>query len=117
MPGCRRMRSFRVAGMLWCAIVILRLLDLQVIQARDLQDKAVRQHEAVVDIPAPMSGSVFEVLVSAGATVSAGQEVIVLESMKMEIPVESPEAGVVAEVLVSPEETVEEGQTLLRVES
>ena len=51
---------------------------------------------AVVDIPAPMSGSVFEVLVSAGASVSAGQEVIVLESMKMEIPVESPEAGVVA---------------------
>lgn len=72
---------------------------------------------AVVDIPAPMSGSVFEVLVSAGASVSAGQEVIVLESMKMEIPVESPEAGIVAEVLVSPEETVEEGQTLVRVES
>ncbi|MYA52960.1 MAG: acetyl-CoA carboxylase biotin carboxyl carrier protein subunit [Dehalococcoidia bacterium] len=64
-----------------------------------------------------MSGSVFEVLVSAGAPVSAGQEVIVLESMKMEIPVECPEAGTVAEVLVSPEETVEEGQTLLRVKS
>ena len=64
-----------------------------------------------------MSGSVFEVLVSAGAAVSAGQEVIVLESMKMEIPVESPEAGVVAEVLVAPEETVEEGQTLVRVET
>ena len=64
-----------------------------------------------------MSGSVFEVLVSAGAAVSAGQEVIVLESMKMEIPVESPEAGVVAEVLVVPEETVEEGQTLVRVET
>ncbi len=64
-----------------------------------------------------MSGSVFEVLVSPGASVSAGQEVIVLESMKMEIPVESPEAGTVAEVLVAPEETVEEGQTLVRVES
>ena len=64
-----------------------------------------------------MSGSVFEVLVSPGAAVSAGQEVIVLESMKMEIPVESPEAGVVAEVLVAPEETVEEGQTLVRVET
>lgn len=72
---------------------------------------------AVIDIAAPMSGSVFEVLVSSGAAVSAGQEVIVLESMKMEIPVECPEAGTVAEVLVSPEENVEEGQTLLRVES
>ena len=56
MPGCRTMRSFRVAGILWCAIVILRLLDLQVIQARDLQEKAVRQHEAVVDIPAHRGG-------------------------------------------------------------
>lgn len=72
---------------------------------------------ASVDVLAPMSGSVFEVLVSAGTAVSAGQEVLVLESMKMEIPVESPEAGTVAEVLVSPEETVEEGQTLVRVET
>ena len=56
MPGRWRMRSFHIAGILWCAIVILRLLDLQVIQARDLKRKAVRQHEAVVDIPARRGG-------------------------------------------------------------
>lgn len=72
---------------------------------------------AAIDIPAPMSGSVLEVLVKPGDAVSARQDVLVLESMKMEIPVECPEAGTVAEVLVAPEENVEEGQTLVRVES
>ncbi len=72
---------------------------------------------AAIDIPAPMSGSVLEVLVKPGDAVRARQDVLVLESMKMEIPVECPEAGTVAEVLVAPEENVEEGQTLLRVDA
>ena len=72
---------------------------------------------ATIDIPAPMSGSVLEVLVKPGDAVRVRQDVIVLESMKMEIPVECPEAGTVAEVLVSPDETVEEGQALVRVEA
>ena len=72
---------------------------------------------ATLDIPAPMSGSVLEVLVKPGDAVRARQDVLVLESMKMEIPVECPEAGTVAEVLVAPEENVEEGQTLVRVEA
>lgn len=70
-----------------------------------------------IDIPAPMSGSVLEVLVEVGDAVGARQDLLVLESMKMEIPVECPEDGVVTEVLVSPEQTVEEGQLLLRMES
>ncbi len=72
---------------------------------------------AAIDVPAPMSGSVLEVLVKPGDAVRARQDVLVLESMKMEIPVECPEAGTVAEVLVAPEENVEEGQTLLRVDA
>ena len=72
---------------------------------------------ATIDIPAPMSGSVLEVLVKPGDAVRPRQDVLVLESMKMEIPVECPEAGTVAEVLVAPEENVEEGQTLVRVEA
>ncbi len=72
---------------------------------------------ALFDIPSPMTGSVFEVLVGVGDAVTAGQEVLVLESMKMEIPVESPQAGVVTELLVATEQTVDEGQTLIRVET
>jgi len=63
-----------------------------------------------------MSGSILELLVSVGTEVSAGQELIVLESMKMEIPVESPVAGTVSEILISVEDAVEEGETILRIE-
>lgn len=72
---------------------------------------------ALIDISSPMTGSVLELLVAVGDTVTAGQEVLVLESMKMEIPIESPQAGVVAEVLVAAEETVDEGQVVVRVET
>lgn len=50
------MLSIRIAGIAWCGIVFLRLLDLQVIQAPHLQGKAVRQQEATVDIPARRGG-------------------------------------------------------------
>ncbi len=71
---------------------------------------------ALIDIPAPMTGTVKEILVSVGDPVAAGQEVLVLESMKMEIPVESPASGRVAEVAVEVPQRVEEGNLLLRVE-
>jgi biotin carboxyl carrier protein len=43
-----------------------------------------------MEVPAPMSGPVIEVLVEVGDAVSMGQELLILESMKMEIPFESP---------------------------
>jgi acetyl-CoA carboxylase biotin carboxyl carrier protein len=70
----------------------------------------------LIDIPAPMTGTVKEILVSVGDQVAAGQEIMVLESMKMEIPIESPAAGRVAEVAVEVPQRVEEGNLLLRVE-
>jgi biotin carboxyl carrier protein len=70
----------------------------------------------VVDVPAPMAGQVKELLVAVGDAVAAGQEVLLLESMKMEIPVESPTAGTLAEFLVAPDDVIEEGQPLLRLE-
>ena len=71
----------------------------------------------VHDIPAPMTGTVLEVLIEAGARVTAGQELLVIESMKMEIPLESPAAGVIVEVLVAPQQRIEEGEPVLRLES
>lgn len=62
------------------------------------------------EIKAPITGVVFQVVAKAGDAVAAGDAVIVLESMKMEIPVEAPRAGSVAEVLVAEGETVHEGQ-------
>jgi acetyl-CoA carboxylase biotin carboxyl carrier protein len=71
---------------------------------------------ALVDVPAPMSGTVMEVVVAVGDSVSQGDELLILESMKMEIPVESPESGKVAEILISPEQKIEEGAPMLRLE-
>ncbi|MBI5948744.1 MAG: biotin/lipoyl-binding protein [Chloroflexi bacterium] len=71
---------------------------------------------ARVDVSAPMAGSIKEVLVGVGDRVTEGQEVLVLESMKMEVPIESPAAGTVAEVLVAPPQPIEEGQVLLRLD-
>lgn len=68
------------------------------------------------EITAAMAGTVLNVLVSAGDEVSAGQEVLVLESMKMEIPVESTESGKVVELKVNIGDFVNEGDSLLIVE-
>ena len=54
----------------------------------------------------------WKVTVQVGQAVIAGDTLAVLESMKMEIPVESTVAGTVAEVRVSPDERVAEGDVL-----
>jgi acetyl-CoA carboxylase biotin carboxyl carrier protein len=70
----------------------------------------------MVEVPAPMAGSVKELMVSVGEGVRERQEILLLESMKMEIPVESPVSGTVTEILVGAPEKIDEGQVLLRIE-
>lgn len=72
---------------------------------------------AIQDVLAPMTGTVKELLVSVGDRVGRGQEVAILESMKMEIPVESPHEGTVKDVAVAVPQRIEEGQLLLRLET
>jgi biotin carboxyl carrier protein len=69
-----------------------------------------------IDVLAPMAGSVKELLVTPGEAVSADQELLIIESMKMEIPLESPAAGTVAEILVAPAQRIDEGQLLFRLQ-
>jgi biotin carboxyl carrier protein len=64
-------------------------------------------------IESEVTGSVWKVVVGVGDPVSEGDVLLILESMKMEIPLESPVAGRVAELLVKPQDTVEEGQVLV----
>jgi acetyl-CoA carboxylase biotin carboxyl carrier protein len=64
------------------------------------------------NVAAPITGRVFRIEVAVGATVEAGAELVVLESMKMEIPVESPRAGRVVEIRISEGDAVEEGDVL-----
>ncbi len=59
-----------------------------------------------------ISGSVWKVEVQPGQAVQAGQTLLVVESMKMEIPVEAPAAGTVRELRVAEGEAVSDGQWL-----
>lgn len=70
----------------------------------------------MVRIAAEMTGTVFRILVVAGEHVEALQDVAILESMKMEIPVQAPTAGTVGKVLVSAGDFVNEGDPLLELE-
>ena len=69
------------------------------------------------NVESEVTGNVWKVLLEAGATVEAGDVIIILESMKMEIPVEATVAGTPVEVLVAPEEQVEEDQVLAVIEN
>src|SRR4051794_7146745 len=70
---------------------------------------------AAGSLVAPMPGSVVRVLVQAGADVTAGQALVVLEAMKMEHTVAAPTTGTVAEVRVQPGRQVEAGTVLVVV--
>jgi len=70
----------------------------------------------MADITAPMPGKICEVNVVPGDTVTAEQEVVVLEAMKMEMPIVTPTAGIVASVNCSPGDAVQGGDVLVVVE-
>jgi biotin carboxyl carrier protein len=68
------------------------------------------------EVSAEITANVWQVRVEAGERVEHGDELVILESMKMEIPVLSPVAGTVAEVLVAPDDQVQEGDVLAVIE-
>ncbi len=67
-------------------------------------------------ISSNMAGTVFKVLVQAGQAVAEGDDVVILESMKMEVPVSAEEAGTVKRVAVSEGDFVNEGDLLVEWE-
>ena len=70
----------------------------------------------MADVVAEMVANVWKVVVSAGDSVGMGDALVILESMKMEIPVESPVAGTVREVRVEEGGVVQEGDVIAVVE-
>jgi acetyl-CoA carboxylase biotin carboxyl carrier protein len=68
------------------------------------------------EIKAQMAGNIWKINVQVGQTIDYGDEVIIMESMKMEIPVEADEVGVVREIRVAENDTVDEGDVLIILE-
>ena len=64
------------------------------------------------EIKAEITANVWQVRVEVGQRVDTGDELVILESMKMEIPVLSPLAGTITEVRVAPEDKVREGDVV-----
>ncbi|MCU5376015.1 acetyl-CoA carboxylase biotin carboxyl carrier protein subunit [Bacillus cereus] len=63
-----------------------------------------------------MAGNVWKIVVGVGDTVEEEQDVVILESMKMEIPIISEEAGTVMKINVQEGDFVNEGDVLLEIE-
>jgi acetyl-CoA carboxylase biotin carboxyl carrier protein len=70
----------------------------------------------VKKIEANMAGTVLQVLVQPGDQVDVGQDVVVLESMKMEVPIQSEISGTVSRVKVDTGSFVNEGDVLIELE-
>ena len=66
-------------------------------------------------VNAHITGTVWKIQVAVGDTVAEGDTVVILESMKMEMPVETPRAGKVSAVLVKEGDSVEEGAPLVEI--
>ena len=71
---------------------------------------------ARVQVVSEVSGSVWKIEAAAGAERGADDTIMIIESMKMEIPVSSPRAGRLVEIRVAEGEAVKEGQVVAVVE-
>jgi urea carboxylase len=76
-------------------------------------EEALNPGEGEQSVRAEVTSSVWQLLVESGASVTAGQRLLILESMKMEIPVAAPVSGIIAKVLVRTGAMVMAGQPLV----
>jgi acetyl-CoA carboxylase biotin carboxyl carrier protein len=70
----------------------------------------------VADVEAHITGTVWKIEVAIGDTVEEGDTVVILESMKVEMPVEAEDEGTVKEILVAEGQAVSEGDALVVLE-
>jgi acetyl-CoA carboxylase biotin carboxyl carrier protein len=72
--------------------------------------------ERMNQIVATMAGNVWKIVVNVGEQVTEGQDVVILESMKMEIPIAAETSGTVKEIKVQEGDFVNEGDVLVELE-
>lgn len=64
----------------------------------------------------PVTGLVWKCVAAVGDTLQEGDTLMLIESMKLEIPIEMPRAGVLKAILVTEEDSVSEGQAVAEIE-
>lgn len=69
-----------------------------------------------IEVESQITGNVWKIEVAVGDTVEEDDVLLVIESMKMEIPVEAPEGGRVSEIRVEQGQSIEEGDILVVLE-
>ncbi|CAM3944239.1 acetyl-CoA carboxylase biotin carboxyl carrier protein subunit [Alkalicoccus chagannorensis] len=69
------------------------------------------------EIKASMAGNVWKITVNTGDEVKPGDEVVILESMKMEIPIAAESAGTVESIVVEEGSFINEGDVLVKIQS
>ena len=72
---------------------------------------------ALVDVKTEITGNVWKIVAMVGDKLEEDAPIMILESMKMEIPVSAPEAGTVKEILVEEGQVVAEGTVVARLEA
>jgi acetyl-CoA carboxylase biotin carboxyl carrier protein len=72
---------------------------------------------ALVDVKTEITGNVWKIVAKVGDQVEEDAPILILESMKMEIPVSAPEAGRVQAILVEEGQVVSEGSVVARLEA
>jgi acetyl-CoA carboxylase biotin carboxyl carrier protein len=66
----------------------------------------------MADVVAEITANVWQVVAEEGQLIAEGDEIVILESMKMEIPVVAPVSGTITEIRVAPEAVVQEGDVI-----
>jgi biotin carboxyl carrier protein len=82
-------------------------------QASEVEQVECKGSAMPTEVAAEIAGNVWKIETTVGAQVEEEEVLLILESMKMEIPVEAPRAGRVAEVRVAEGDSIEEGAVLV----
>ncbi|MGB3416707.1 MAG: acetyl-CoA carboxylase biotin carboxyl carrier protein subunit [Mesorhizobium sp.] len=72
---------------------------------------------AIIDIKTEITGNVWKIVAEVGQSLEEDDPIMILESMKMEIPVAAPESGKLVAILAAEGDTVTEGTVVARIEA
>ncbi len=72
---------------------------------------------AIIDVEADITGNVWKIVTKVGDQIEEDEPIMILESMKMEIPISAPESGTIVEILAETDTIVTQGQVLARIEA